>query len=223
MAGVVPQVEGILELLTEAGVDTATLFIVPGSGWDEAGLARVREWHAQGWTLAGHGWEHRAVPPRTLYHRLHSLILSRDCAEHLSLETDAVAALIGRCFAWFDAHGLAAPRLYVPPAWALGRISRARLRELPFHLYESLSGVYDAESDRFRRLPLVGFEADTALRVPVLRAANAANVAMHRVLRKPLRISIHPFDLDLRLAGDVVRLLSCCDCFLEYDALVAGG
>ncbi len=57
---------------------------------------------------------------RSAYHRLHAALISRDVAEHLSRPAHELVALVHRCHGWFAAHGLPAPTLYVPPAWALG-------------------------------------------------------------------------------------------------------
>jgi hypothetical protein len=53
----------------------------------------------------------------------------------------------------------------------------------------------------------VGFEADTRLRQVALRAFNPLNVAVARRRKVPLRISVHPHDLELLLAEDLRRLL----------------
>jgi predicted deacetylase len=97
---------------------------------------------------------------------------------------------------------LPAPSLYVPPAWAMGRISRAGLRKLPFRYYETISGVYDAQADRFIRLPLLGFEADTRIRATALKLSNVLNRRLANAHRE-LRFAIHPTDFELYLARDL--------------------
>ncbi len=176
-----------------------TLLVVPGPSWSERELSRLRNLEDAGWELAGHGWLHRAEPPRSFSAHVHRAVISRGVAEHLDRDESEIAELIARNAAWFVESGLRAPTLYVPPAWAMGRISRARLRELPFERYEFLTGVYIAREDRFERQPLVGFEADAAWRALVLRGANLASRALHGVSGRTLRVAIHPFDAELRL------------------------
>lgn len=196
-----------LRTLGSLGVDPVTLLVVPGTGWAEQGLDTLRQLAADGCRLAGHGWSHAAPPPATVYHRAHRLLISRDEAEHLSRSGPELRGLVARCARWFDHVGLGTPSLYVPPAWALGRLSRADLSALPFRYYETLTGIRDTETRRFRALPLVGYLADTRARVWALRGLNALNRAAAAALRRPLRVSVHPPDLRLHLADDLLRLL----------------
>ena len=197
-------VGGMLRVLREeAGVERAMLLVIPGLEWGKANLERLRAWTEEGHVLAGHGWAHHVERRRTLWHKLHGWTISRFVAEHLSLDAEEISELIRRNHAWFGEHGFDPPTHYVPPAWAMGSISRGRLRELPFRTYETLGGVYDAERDRFTRMPLAGFEADTALRAAVLRGFNRWNARRARSGGR-LRIALHPHDLDLRLAREAV-------------------
>jgi predicted deacetylase len=137
-------------------------------------------------------------------------VLSRNAAEHLSRPRPEVADIIRRSFGWFGEVGLGQPRLYVPPAWAMGAVKRADLDRLPFRFYETLGGIYDSQSRRMRRLPLVGYEADTAGRALALRLVNGLNRQMAASLGRPLRVAIHPSDFDLRLAADLRSILDRC-------------
>lgn len=188
------------------------LLVVPGRDWTGADLDWLHSLQQGGYVLAGHGWFHQCASPRGLYHRLHSLMLSRDAAEHLSLDAAAIEELIRANRRWFDEQGLEAPELYVPPAWALGSIPRSTLRQLPFRYYETLTGLYDARRDRFRRLPVVGFEADTPGRARVLRLVNAVQLRLARWLGRPVRVALHPGDAELWLARD---LRACLDRVVE--------
>jgi predicted deacetylase len=188
--------------------ESIVLLVVPGRDWSGADREWLHALQRQGYELAGHGWFHQCDPPRTLYHRLHSLLLSRDAAEHLSLDADAIAGLIRANRRWFDDQGLESPQLYVPPAWALGAIPRADLQALPFRYYETLSGIHDVATGRFRRLPVIGFEADTPGRARVLRLINAIQLQLARWWRRPVRLAIHPQDAELYLARD---LRACLD------------
>ena len=209
----------IVDYLRSLGIQTVTLLVIPGGDWNGQRLDALRRLHEQGCELAGHGWIHRCGPPQTLYHRLHSWCLSRNVAEHLSLNGPRIAALIRDCYAWFGNSQLPQPELYVPPAWALGPIARSALRELPFRYYEILGGVYDAHRHVFRRLPLLGYEADTTFRSGTLQCLNTFTGLMAATLDRPVRVSIHPRDLQLRLAGALRRSLGKVRYAIGYSAV----
>ena len=200
-------VAAILERLDRRGAPKPILLVVPGRAWKTTELAQLRAWADSGIPLAGHGWHHQTSPAVTLYHRLHSALLSRNVAEHLALDTSGVLALLDRNYTWFDEQFLPGPELYVPPAWAMGAVSRAELARLPFRFYETLTGIYDAHDDSFHRIPLVGYEADTPLRTAALKVFNVANYALARAWSRPLRIAIHPYDFDYRLREDLAWML----------------
>jgi len=208
MPSTLDRVVGILDLLAEAGVPPATLLVVPGRSWTTDQLATLRDLAHRGHPLAGHGWVHRATEgPRTLYHRGHGLLISRNEAEHLSRPPAELSDLIQRCYRWFAQVDLPLPDLYVPPAWAMGSLRLNQLRSLPFRWYEVLRGLVDGTSGRVRWLPLAGFEADTTFRETSLRVWNSLNVLLATRNRIPLRISIHPGDLDLLLGADLERMV----------------
>lgn len=190
-----------LDLIDRICPGPVTLLVVPGMNWAPADLDRLRAWTSRGHALAGHGWAHRADAIRGIRHRLHSLLVSRDCAEHLALDRTGIVALMKRNRQWFAEHELPMPELYVPPAWALGPVGVTDLRQTGFVRVETLSGCLEVDTGRFRRLALVGFEAASAWQVPVLKLSNRLN----RLLagRLPLRIALHPDDHHLPLAGDL--------------------
>ena len=195
-----------LDTLRQRGVAPVTLLVVPGLDWTESDLDVLRRLERDGYPLAGHGWSHRAPSPASLWHRAHAAVISRDEAEHLSRPRAELRSLVARCSAWFDTVGLTTPDFYVPPAWAMGRLTRADLAELPFRYYETLTGLVDSAERRLRLLPLVGYLADTRARAVALRGSNALNRAIATLVRRPLRVSIHPPDLRLRVADDLLRL-----------------
>lgn len=212
-----------LDVLRRRGVAPVTLLVVPGTGWTGHDLDVLRSLAEQDTCrLAGHGWSHRAPEPASTYHRLHGALISRDEAEHLSRSTTELRGLVTRCAHWFDQVGLDTPAFYVPPAWAMGRLSRDDLAELPFRWYETLTGIRDARTGTFRVLPLVGYLADTVPRAWSLRVLNAVNRTAAAVTRRPLRVSIHPPDLGLHLAADLLRLLDREWRFITVEAAMAG-
>ncbi len=208
MPQTLPRVRRILDVLDAANVPPPTLLVVPGKEWTPDLLDSLRDLAERGYPLAGHGWIHKAsTGPRTLYHRGHALLISRNEAEHLSRPREELAEMIRRCHAWFADAGLPTPELYVPPAWALGSLPFRDLRSLPFRWYEVLRGLVEARTGRLRWLPLAGFEADTTFREVSLRFWNTLNTAIAKSWRGPLRISIHPGDLDLLLAKDLDKMI----------------
>lgn len=207
MPSTLPDVTTIIGMLRASEIAPVSLLIVPGKAWTAEDIAVLRRWQDAGHELVGHGWTHRASSIRGIFHRIHSALLSRDAAEHLALESGQIFELITRCHAWFEANNLAAPRRYVPPAWALGSISRAKLRALPFESYELLSGELDVRTGRISRMPLLGFEADTRARAQALRVWNHCNRACARFVRAPSRIAIHPRDIHLRMQDDLRSLV----------------
>jgi predicted deacetylase len=213
------RVEVLLELL-EGAERRVALLVVPGLDWSVDGLDRLRSWAAEGYELAGHGWVHQRAP-RTAYHRLHARVLSRDQAEHLSASRDEVRALVERGRVWFDRHALPAPSYYVPPAWALGALRPGDLAALGYRFAEVQWGYLDLDADRFLGAPLIGFEADTRWRERALGAFNAVQVAIARRMGRPLRLGLHPFDLELRRASDVVRRVGEVDSWMTTAEAVA--
>lgn len=199
------QTAAIVRFLERLGVHRLTMLVVPAKQWSSADLAKLHQWQACGIELAGHGWQHRAARMATAWHRLHGLLVSRNEAEHLSLDQDAAACIVSSCYRWFAENGLASPTFYVPPAWAMGRLSRSCLAMLPFAFYETHAGVWDTRTRRFVSMPVVGYMADTAVRTAALRAWNAVNLALPGAA---VRIAVHPQDLNLPLKTDLERHLA---------------
>lgn len=197
---------------------SVTLLIVPGRNWQREDVAWLHECQHLGYRLAGHGWVHSCGAPQSLYHRLHSFFLSRRAAEHLSLSSAQIKALITRCYEWFSHHGLNSPALYVPPAWAMGNVAEPLLQALPFRQYETLSGVYHSDDDSFDRLPLTGYEADSTSRALFLRRFNQYQRYRAAHTGLPLRIGIHPYDLQHRMANDLLADIHSVEWPMNYES-----
>lgn len=214
-------VEHIVSELADLGYGTVTLLVVPGSGWTADSLQRLAALSQGGAELAGHGWRHIVDDIRGLWHRVHSLLISRNVAEHLALSRSQIRSLVQQCYDWFAANDLPEPQLYVPPAWAMGRIDRSDLDQLPFNQYETLAGIYDAGARSFRRTAMVGFEADTAFRALSCRFWNRLNLRAAGT-SKPIRVAIHPRDLHLLLADDLRGFLEQGGQALSYRGIEFG-
>lgn len=200
--------EVILDRVEKLQGSPPALLVVPGRDWTRGQLQRLRNWERRGCELLAHGWLHR-TEPHGRWHRLHAALISRNVAEHLALDRDGIASLMRRSRQWFGEQGLALPRSYVPPAWALG-LPAGQLGDAPYDTIETLTGVHlrTGRGDwQFRRLPLVGFEADTPSRALCLAALNRVSCNHARRRGLPLRIAIHPRDPELHLSGALQRLL----------------
>jgi len=198
-------------------VTAITLFVVPGKAWADDELATLKKFENEGVELAGHGWQHLIYRVETFWHRIHGKIISRDEGEHLSLTGSEIAEIIEKCYKWFDQSGFRSPLLYVPPAWAMGAISRKQLTELPFRCYETVTGLYDSQSGKKLYMPITGYMADAAFRVLPLRIINRLNLALPM---KPVRITIHPDDLYLPMKKDLTRHLARFNLFLRYRDII---
>ncbi|MGB1126918.1 MAG: polysaccharide deacetylase family protein [Opitutales bacterium] len=212
------RVERILEYLKERSVPPVTLLVVPGRPWEKSQIERLRELAGAGHELAAHGWSHE-TSPRRFYHRIHAALISRKVAEHLDLDSKGVLQLMTRSRNWFGENSLPLPELYVPPAWALGPISKSDLAQAPYKLIETTRGlIHLGDEIRFQKLPLTGYEADTRFREAFLRRWNAAQAKSAQGNNRPLRISIHPDDLELRIADQMAQQIHSVVDFLPYAA-----
>jgi len=209
-----PKVTNIVNKLKKMGIYSVTLLVIPWLDWTESDINHLKKMQHNGYPLAGHGNTHGCKPVKNNAHRLHSLVISRNVAEHLSCNRDEVKRIITTCYHWFTTNDFDAPDLYVPPAWAMGDIAVRDLHGLPFRYYESLTGIYDTKTGSFRYMPLLGFEADTPLRKFLVRSLNCLNWHYGMQFNKTIRVSIHPNDFDLLLARDLERVLTRFSAFL---------
>lgn len=179
------------------------LLVVPEQPWTLRSLKQLEQLVARGCVLAGHGWRHRADRISGWRHRLHSTLISRNVAEHLSLDDDGIAELMHDCFQWFESCDFPAPELYVPPAWALGTRHLQKLDTTGFRWIETLTGIHDSWRHEFTRLPLLGYEADTQLRRWSLSLCNT--ISRCAETRRVTRLALHPNDLKLLLKSTLMQ------------------
>lgn len=210
------KIETILKTLQKNhNINYVTLLIVPGLKWTELQLNQLKNLSKQGHELAGHGWIHKVSEIKTIYHKLHSLILSRDVAEHLSLSKKDCINLVENCFNWFDKNFLPTPQLYVPPSWAIGKLNKKDFNNSNFSMFETLKGIYF--NNNFLSLPLLGYEVDTTLRKIAVLFSNFLNKKISTIFKKPIRLSIHPNDLELLLAKNLLKDLNSKSTFWSYE------
>ncbi|MEE4296724.1 MAG: polysaccharide deacetylase family protein [Wenzhouxiangella sp.] len=219
MPDTLTRTETIFALLNQAGLTPVTLLVVPGAAWRPEHIERLRQLIDEGAELAGHGWTHKAQRIRGPKHWLHSRIISRRAAEHLALTRFGIIRLMLRNHAWFAKHDLMPPKLYVPPAWAMGNISPPLLDRLPFQQYETLAGVYSVPEQRLVRLPIAGFETDTFCRALSVAGLNQLNRLWSQFSGKALRLGIHPYDFDLKLASSLHRWIRMGGDSMSYSDL----
>lgn len=212
------RVESLFKLIQSHGHHTITLLVVPGCEWNGDDLHRLNALLEQGGVAAGHGWRHKVRHIRGLKHRLHSLFISKDVAEHLALNRQEAMQLVRDCYEWFAEQCLPAPALYVPPAWAMGPLRPVELEQLPFQYYEVMGAVYAHEDRHWHPSPMLGFEARERWRVPFIRLWNWLNY--RRAMRtKVLRIGIHPDDDQLYMAEDLHYYLQKSLAAVDYAAI----
>lgn len=205
------RVERIIDILQDKKVFPAALLVVPGKPWADSQLEKIHQWVAGGYTLIAHGWHHWG-PPRSFGHHIHSLLISRQEAEHLSKSREEVLDLMQRSHDWFEQQGFPAPEVYIPPTWALGSIAPSDLVKLPYRCVETTFGVWtipgkQSGDPEFTPLPVTGFLADTIGRAWFSKPWNELQARKARARGCPLRLSIHPDDFQLRLADQLHAFL----------------
>ena len=216
------KVEPILQRLAAVPPDAIALLIVPGRAWTPDDLNWLHRLSAKGYTMVGHGWQHECDQPRALAHRLHSKMISNRAAEHLSLTESGITRLMCDCHTWLTDLGLGPVEVYIPPAWALGPIRHESLKFTPFRYIETLRGVYDTRTGRWRTLPVAGFEVDRASRAIIMRLVNRVNIWLAICSQRPLRIAIHPHDWQYPLAEQLDALLDEVSHYQSYRHVSAG-
>lgn len=203
MPSTMQNVSSILDgLLDKVDKNKVLLLIVPGLDWSNEQIQQLKTWQDQGYELSGHGWLHDVRDISTFYHKLHSLFISRRAGEHLSHSESELTELLNKNFNWFEQHGLERPLLYVPPAWALGKVGLESVKQQSYRYFEVTSGIIDFVNSKKYWLPLAGFQADTKLRAVFLRPWNRLNW-MVASEQRPIRISIHPHDLEYHLSDQL--------------------
>lgn len=218
MPETIDRVKELLTWLQNNEIPPVALLIVPRTTWSEPDLQWLRQLADLGHELVAHGWSHQTIP-RKIQHRIHALLISRNVAEHLDLNPSEVFELMHLSANWFIQNRLPAPVTYVPPAWALGPLKPSDWPRLPYRIIENTRGFIHTGKEEQISLPLTGFEADNWIRKTFLQLWNQRQASISAKSGKPLRISIHPNDRQLRLAEQMDELISLPSQFLSYRDL----
>ena len=192
-------------LLNQYKIAKICLLVIPGLKWEKKHINRLLNWQIRGIEIAAHGWTHKANDKRTLFHKLHSLFISKNCAEHLSKNTTNICKIMEKSFNWFIDNGFKKPTLYVPPGWAIGNIDKNDLSRLQFTHIECTTGfVY---KKKYKFIPLIGFEESNYIKGIIRRFCNYLNFILGQFIGY-IRIAIHPNDFELFLKDDIYNYLS---------------
>tara|TARA_E500000178_G_scaffold356123_1_gene431821 strand:- start:2177 stop:2875 length:699 start_codon:yes stop_codon:yes gene_type:complete len=215
------KIQHILQWLKDRNIPPVTILVSPGKDWTENHLQLLKEYVQEGYTLAAHGWHHHTQPKKIL-HRIHSLIISKNVAEHLDLNQEGILELLNKSYQWFIQQKLPPPELYVPPAWALGAVDKKILCKTLFKQIEVTRGLIHISSGKkpkLQTLPLTGYEADSPFRANFLSRWNQFQQNQAQIKSLPLRISIHPYDLELPIVEQLERQINSVGTFLNYSDL----
>ena len=192
-------------LFDKYNIRKITLLVIPGLNWNNKQIKILKTLQEKkGIELAAHGWYHKSNPIKTIYHYIHSKILSANSAEHLSRSKLSIIKLLKDSHSWFINQGLNSPTLYVPPAWALGNIDKEDLSALPFNEFEMISGIFI--NNKFIFIPLIGFKTKTYFKFIIVKVLNFINYLSYSFFGL-MRIAIHPDDFNLLLKGDIDKYL----------------
>ena len=196
----------IINLLFEKyNIRKITLLVIPGLNWNNKQIKILKTLQEKkGIELAAHGWYHKSKPINTIYHYIHSKLISADSAEHLSRSKPSIIKLLNDSHLWFINQGLNSPTLYVPPAWALGNIDKEDLSALPFNEFEMINGIFI--NNKFIFIPLIGFKTKTYFKFIIVKVLNFINYLSYSFFGL-MRIAIHPDDFNLLLKRDIDKYL----------------
>ena len=211
-------IENIVNILNlKYNIKKLSLLIIPGLDWNKNQIDKLKYWQTQGIQIAAHGWTHVSQKKKSFFHIIHSFLISKDCAEHLSKKRSEIVYLINKSYNWFIKNNFESPILYVPPAWALGKLNRKDIVFLPFKIIECTTGMLHKGEYRF--LPLIGFEAKTRIRAHLLKFFNGINFILGRLVGI-VRITVHPNDFNLLLSDDANMYLKTANNTVFLNELI---
>ena len=78
-------IENIIHLLqNKYKINKICLLVIPGLDWKKNQVFKLKVWQSANLEIAAHGWTHKSEKNKSFYHFIHSLVISGNCAEHLS-------------------------------------------------------------------------------------------------------------------------------------------
>jgi len=199
-------IKNIIDALKcQFNINKICILVIPGLDWKFHQIKKLKALQKNGIEIAAHGWKHEAPMKKSFYHKIHSLIISANCAEHLSKNGQDIIKIVRRSYGWFVRNGFKNPKLYVPPGWALGKVTKEELYQFNFTHFECTTGMVHKQKYSF--LPLLGFEENTLFGALLRRFFNSLNFILAH-FTGTIRIAIHPNDFNLYLKKDLEKYLT---------------
>jgi predicted deacetylase len=220
-----------MEFLEARGMRVSML-VVPGP-WRGCGPldldwslgAWLRSRQSAGHDIAQHGWSHAepSTTARGLAARTAARIAARGCAEFWHLDRSEADRRLALGRAVMTTVGLTVSG-FVAPGWLMSPESRAAIAAAGFRYTTTHTTVSDLVTGRVRTCSVLSQRPASS--IAGFGAAATRHIAEWQVRRgRPLRIAVHPSDLDARRTTAAV--LGACDVALDagyrsvtYDDLV---
>jgi uncharacterized protein len=199
-----PKIERQLSDLSRIGVTRTSLLVIPHyHGREEMDkdshlCDELKKYQERGHEIVLHGWKHLSKEvkgqPNDLSHWFYRNLYTANEAEFLSLDYETASSLIRKGQEMFAQKNLN-PKGFIAPAWLMNNQVERALKDLGFQYTNNVSELIDFAKDR--RIPTRScvWSTRAAWRSYASLAWNA--LLFHRLQDiEPLRISLHPGDLD---------------------------
>ena len=185
--------------LEDLGV-RASLLVVPGPWrWpvmaDDPGFGEwLRECARRGHEISQHGWDHRAVSNSGIARRVTGAAVARGCAEFWGLDRSEAARRLMCGRAVMQAEGFD-PVGFTAPGWLASPGTRSALVSLGYRYTTTHTAVIDLRSGASHRALAFCHRAGGRAERPGALVL-AAGVRVLVSLGAPVRVAMHPSDLD---------------------------
>ena len=88
-------IKNIIDTLKcQFNINKICILVIPGLDWKFHQIKQLKIWQNSGIEIAAHGWKHEALTKKSCYHKIHSLIMSANCAEHLSKNSQDIMKIL---------------------------------------------------------------------------------------------------------------------------------
>jgi len=168
------------------GIDTA-------AGSDELGQL-LQERAARGDEISYHGWTHRASRIGPLWRRVIGHAVTRGASEFWALDMPEVTRRLQASEAVLAELGVTARGL-TPPGWMPSLASLEAARHCGLRYVTSTRAVHDLHTNRRHRIPAFCQRPGSMLS-EIGRTVVERGVRMRVTRNRPVRIGLHPADLD---------------------------